>query len=300
MSPRRPRAVAVGPALLRKLPLPRPDDDASKDERGRVLVVGGSAQVAGAVRLAGEAALRSGAGKLQLATVASSAAALGIAVPESLVVALPQTRTGEIAGARASRALARHASGVDALLVGPGMSSAQAAHALFAPLVGRLRDDATLVLDAAAIVALHADEMLLAPLDGRAVLTPHAGEMASLLGVEKGAVEAAPAELALGAAAQFGAVVVLKGATSWIATPEGALYRYDGGNVGLATSGSGDTLAGIVAGLAARGAPPLNAVVWGVYLHGSAGRALARRMGELGFLARELLAEIPPLLRRRR
>jgi len=124
--------------------------------------------------------------------------------------------------------------------------------------------------------------------------------MASLLGVEKDAVEASPAELALGAAGQFGAVVVLKGATSWIATPEGAVYRYDGGNVGLATSGSGDTLAGIVAGLAARGAPPLNAVIWGVHLHGSAGRALARRMGQIGFLARELLAEIPPLLRRRR
>jgi ADP-dependent NAD(P)H-hydrate dehydratase len=294
-----PRAVAVTAALLRRLSLPKPDDDASKDERGRVLVIGGSMQVAGAVRLAGEAALRSGAGKLQMATVASSAAVLGMAVPESLVVALPETRSGEIAGSRAPALLAKHVSGVDAMLVGPGMQSARAAHALLAALVGRMRDDATLIVDAAAIQALHADETLLASLDGRAVLTPHAGEMASLLGVEKEAVEAAPAELALGAAGRFGAVVVLKGATSWIATPDGALYRYDGGNVGLATSGSGDTLAGIVAGLSARGAPPLNAVVWGVWLHGSAGRALTRRMGALGFLARELLAEIPPLLRRR-
>lgn len=300
MSRRAPRAVAVGSALLRRWPLPKPGADASKDERGRVLVVGGSAQVAGAVRLAGEAALRSGAGKLQLATVASAAAALGMAVPESLVVALPQTRSGEISGSRAPALLAEHASEVDAMLVGPGMQSVRAAHALLAPLVGRQRDDATLILDAAAIDVLRTDETLLAPLDGRAVLTPHAGEMASLLGVKKAAVEAAPAELALGAAGRFGAVVVLKGSTSWIATPEGALYRYDGGNVGLATSGSGDTLAGIVAGLSARGAPPLEAVAWGVYLHGSAGRALARRMGELGFLARELLAEIPPLLRRRR
>jgi len=299
MSRGAPRAVPVGSALLRRLPLPKPDDDASKDERGRVLVVGGSAQVAGAVRLAGEAALRSGAGKLQLATVASSAAALGMAVPESLVVALPQSRRGEIVGARAATLLAQHASTVDAMLVGPGMQSARAAHALLSSLVGRLRADATLIVDAAAIQALHTDETLVAALDGRAILTPHAGEMASLLGVEKDAVEAAPAELALGAAQRFGAVVVLKGATSWIAAPDGGLYRYDGGNVGLATSGSGDTLAGIVAGLSARGAPPLIAVVWGVYLHGSAGRALARRMGELGFLARELLAEIPPLLRRR-
>jgi len=298
VSRRAPRAIAVTRALLRRLPLPKPDERGSKDERGQVLVVGGSAQVAGAVRLAGEAALRAGAGKLQLATVKSSAAVLGMAVPESLVVALPESRRGEIVGARATAMLAQYVEHVDAMLVGPGMTSERAAHALVAPCVGRLGPDASLILDAAAILALRANEALLAPLDGRVVLTPHAGEMASLLDVEKDAVEAEPGETALHAARRFGAVVVLKGAESSIATPDGALYRYDGGNVGLATSGSGDTLAGIVAGLAARGAPPLNAVVWGVYLHGSAGRALAKRVGPLGFLARELLAELPRLLRR--
>jgi ADP-dependent NAD(P)H-hydrate dehydratase len=292
------RAIAVTRALLRRLPLPKPDETGSKDERGQVLVVGGSAQVAGAVRLAGEAALRAGAGKLQLATVKSSAGALGMAVPESLVVALPESRRGEIVGARASAMLSKYVQRVDAMLVGPGMTSARAAHALLAPCVGRLGPDATLILDAAAILALRSDESLLAPLDGRAVLTPHAGEMASLLDMEKDAIEAEPGGMALHAAERFGAVVVLKGAESSIATPDGTLYRYNGGNVGLATSGSGDTLAGIVAGLAARGAPALNAVVWGVYLHGSAGRALAKRIGPLGFLAHELLAELPPLLRR--
>ncbi len=298
MSRRTPRSIAVTRTLLRRLPLPQPDETGSKDERGRVLVVGGSSPVAGAVRLAGAAALRAGAGKLQLATVRSSAAALGMAVPESLVVALPEARNGEIIGARAPAALARYARDADAMLVGPGMTSTRAAHALLAPLVGRLGSDAVLILDAAAILALRADETLLAPLDGRAVLTPHAGEMASLLDVEKGAVEAEPGPTARHAAERFGAVVVLKGAESWIATPDGRSYRYDGGNVGLATSGSGDTLAGIVAGLAARGAPPLHAVVWAVYLHGSAGRALAKRIGPIGFLAHELLAELPPLLRR--
>jgi ADP-dependent NAD(P)H-hydrate dehydratase len=292
------RAIAVTRALLRRLPLPKPDETGSKDERGQVLVVGGSARVAGAVLLAGEAALRAGAGKLQLATVKSSAGALGMAVPESLVVALPESRRGEIVGARASAMLSKYVQRVDAMLVGPGMTSARAAHALLAPCIGRLGPDAALILDAAAILALRSNEALLAPLDGRAVLTPHAGEMASLLDMEKDAIEAEPGETALHAAVRFGAVVVLKGAESSIATPDGTLYRYDGGNVGLATSGSGDTLAGIVAGLAARGAPPLNAVVWGVYLHGSAGRALAKRIGPLGFLAHELLAELPPLLRR--
>jgi NAD(P)H-hydrate repair Nnr-like enzyme with NAD(P)H-hydrate dehydratase domain len=122
--------------------------------------------------------------------------------------------------------------------------------------------------------------------------------MASLLGIPKERIEREPAAVAIDAARRFGAVVALKGAESWIATPDGPLYHYTGGTVGLATSGSGDTLAGVIAGLAARGASPTTAAVWGVYLHGAAGRALARRMGRVGFLARELLDEIPPLLRR--
>ena len=298
MSLRAARPIAVTRALLRRLPLPRPDEESDKDDRGRVLVVGGSAQVAGAVLLAGVAALRAGAGKLQLATVASAAPPMGMAVPEALVVGLPQARTGEIAGSRAHGAFTGHVANTDALLVGPGMSSERAAHALLAPLVRRLGDDAVLVLDAAAILALAHDDELLRPLDGRAVITPHAGEMASLLEIDKREVERDPARIARMAAERFGAVVALKGAETYVAEPAGPLYRYAGGSVGLATSGSGDTLAGIVAGLAARGAPPTTATVWATYLHGAAGRQLARRLGPIGFLARELLDELPSLLRR--
>jgi NAD(P)H-hydrate repair Nnr-like enzyme with NAD(P)H-hydrate dehydratase domain len=122
--------------------------------------------------------------------------------------------------------------------------------------------------------------------------------MASLLGVDEREVKRDPMRIALSAAARFGAVVALKGGESWIAEPGGAIYHYTGGSIGLATSGSGDTLAGIIAGLAARGAPPAHAAVWGAFLHGAAGQALARRMGPLGFLARELLDELPALLRR--
>ena len=299
MSARR-RPAAVTRSLLRRMPLPQPDEGGDKEDRGQVLVVGGSAQVAGAVLLAGVAALRAGAGKLQLATVASSAAALGMAVPEALVVALPQSRAGEIVGARAALRLVEHARRTSALLVGPGMSSDRAAHALLAPLVRRMTDEATLILDAAGIVALRHDERMLRPLSRRAVLTPHAGEMASLLGVEKREVEDDPSAAARDAADRFGAVVALKGAESWIASPDGTIYRYTGGTVGLATSGSGDTLAGIIAGLAARGTPPLHAALWGAFVHGAAGRRLSRRVGPIGFLARELLAELPSLLRRLR
>jgi hydroxyethylthiazole kinase-like uncharacterized protein yjeF len=293
---RAPTAVTL--ALLRRMPLPQPGDDADKDERGRVLVVGGSKQVAGAVLLAGVAALRAGAGKLQLATVSAAAAALGIAVPDALVVALPTSRTGEIAGSRAHASLATYAAAANALLIGPGMANDRAAHALTAPLVHRVSDECVVVLDAVAIVALAGDAAMLRPLDGRAVLTPHAGEMASLLGIDKRDVERDPGAVARTAATQFAAVVALKGAETYVADPDGALYRYSGGSVGLATSGSGDTLAGIVTGLAARGAPPAQAAVWGAYLHGAAGRVLARRFGRVGYLARELLDELPPLLRR--
>jgi hydroxyethylthiazole kinase-like uncharacterized protein yjeF len=291
-------ARSVTPALLRRLALPRPDADADKDARGRVLAVGGSTHVPGAVLLAGVAALRAGAGKLQLATSRTVAPALGVAVPESLVIALPETRGGEIAGRRIPRVLLESAARVDALLVGPGMASDREAFALLARVARKIAGDAVLVLDAAAILALTHDGRLLRPLGGRVVLTPHAGEMASLLDIDKSVVEDDAPEVAREAARRFGVVVALKGSESWIAEPDGTLYHYSGGTVGLATSGSGDTLAGIVAGLAARGAPAVHAAVWGAYLHGAAGRALTRKVGPIGFLARELLDEIPRIMRR--
>jgi hydroxyethylthiazole kinase-like uncharacterized protein yjeF len=292
------RAREVTPALLRRLALPPLDHGGDKEARGRILAVGGSVQVPGAILLAGVAALRAGAGKLQLATVRAAALPLGLAVPEALVVGLPATAAGEIAGARAAAPLREHAARVDALLVGPGMTAPRSARALVAALVPRLRDDAVLVLDGAGLIALRDDEALLAPLGGRVVLTPHAGEMAALLDVPREEVEADAPEVARLAAARFGATVALKGAESWIAQPDGALLHYRGHAVGLGTSGSGDTLAGIVAGLAARGASATVAAAWGVWAHGSAGRILARRTGTVGYLARELLAEVPALVGR--
>ena len=299
MTPRRPQGRAITRALLSRMPLPPLHGDDDKESRGRVLVVGGSALVPGALLLAGVATLRAGAGKLQLATVRSAATALAIAVPEALVLPLPQARNGEIAGTRAAAALRRYAGDTDALLIGPGMGAGPAASALLAALVRLLGDDATLVLDGAGAIALSDDPDVIASLGGRAVLTPHAGEMASLLGIDKRDVEAEPANTARLAAERFAAVVVLKGSESWIAHPDGELLSYDGGSVGLGTSGSGDTLAGIVTGLAARGAVPMTAAVWGVWAHGSAGRNLARRMAAVGFLAHELLAEVPALVGRR-
>jgi ADP-dependent NAD(P)H-hydrate dehydratase len=271
----------VTAALLRRWPLPQPDEAADKEARGRVLVVGGSRETPGGVLLAATAALRAGAGKLQIGVGASLALPVALAIPE-----IAPTAAAEIAE-RAARA--------QAVLVGPGMIDETSVVPLVRALVPAVAEG-TLVLDAAALACLAADPKVVHSLAGRAVLTPHAGEMAHALGVDAAVVRGDALATAQRVAAAWQAVVVLKGAVTYVAAPGGETYRNRTGNVGLATSGSGDTLAGIVAGLAARGAPPLQAAVWGVYLHSRAGDRLARRVGPLGFLARELLAEVPALM----
>jgi ADP-dependent NAD(P)H-hydrate dehydratase len=154
------------------------------------------------------------------------------------------------------------------------------------------------VLDAGALAALRRDPRALMRLKGRAVITPHAGEMAQLLDVGRDEVEADPLAAARRAVEAFGAVVALKGAETVICAPDGSALRYTRGGVGLGTSGSGDVLGGLIAGLLARGAEPMRAAAWGVFLHGEAGNALARRHGAVGFLARELAAEVPRIIRR--
>jgi NAD(P)H-hydrate repair Nnr-like enzyme with NAD(P)H-hydrate dehydratase domain len=130
------------------------------------------------------------------------------------------------------------------------------------------------------------------------IATPHAGEMAELWGCKVRQVHEKPLELAIESARSLGITMVLKGSRSFVVAPDGTAFFNTAGNPGLATAGSGDVLAGIIAGLAARGAPPLQAAVWGVYLHALAGARLARTRGPLGYLARELPFELPGLLRK--
>jgi NAD(P)H-hydrate repair Nnr-like enzyme with NAD(P)H-hydrate dehydratase domain len=128
------------------------------------------------------------------------------------------------------------------------------------------------------------------------IATPHAGEMARLWDCERRDVLNSPLQVARQAAKEFDVIVTLKGAETFVVAPDGTAFRNAAGNVGLGTSGSGDALSGVIAGLKARGADALQAAVWGVYLHAKAGDVLAARMGSLGFLARELLGEVPILL----
>ncbi|RVU19777.1 NAD(P)H-hydrate dehydratase [Methylobacterium oryzihabitans] len=288
-----PTPTELTPDLLRRMPLPRLDAG-SKDERGRAMVIGGSVEVPGGVLLAANAVLRAGAGKVQVATVASCAQGLALAIPEALVIGFPETPEGGLEAEPAIERLVPRIGRCDAVLVGPGMAQGDATVALTEALLAG--DEASFVLDAAALDGLPDHPETVRSCGGRVVMTPHAGEMAKLLGREREAIEDDPLAAACEAADRFGAVVVMKGARTCIVAPDGRAWSYAGGGVGLATSGSGDVLAGLVTGLIARGAPVAEAALWGVHLHGEAGRRLARSHGPVGFLARELGAEVPRLL----
>ena len=277
--------------MLRRWPLPMPQLDDDKEVRGHVLVIAGAREMPGAALLAATAALRSGAGKLSVGTAASIAPLVGIALPEARVIGLSDTVAGgfSIDGARALHSVAECA---DAVLIGPGMQDDTATAELVCELLPHCAGR-PLILDAAAMAVLQS----LSSFDGPVLLTPHAGELARLSGATKEQVAAAPEPAARAAAQRWHAMVALKGALTVIATPAGQLWRHRGGNIGLAISGSGDTLAGIITGLAARGAPLEQAAAWGVALHAAAGEQLALRHGPLGYLAREIGAEIPVLLR---
>lgn len=283
--PNRSERQVVTPAALRDWPLPVPDGGA-KRARGTVLVVGGSRGTPGAVLLAGVAALRVGAGVLQLAGPESVATALGIHVPEALALGLPETGSGSVSR-DAVEVLADVLGSAQAVLIGPGLYGAEESMALVAGLTEHLGAETALVLDAQGLSGLRPQTV--ASPAGRLVLTPNAGEAAELLGGD--AEDLADAARAI--AERFGAVVALQG---HIADAQGRLWVDESGHIGLGTPGSGDVLAGLITGLLARGAEPAQAACWGAHLHGTSGERLAARIGRLGFLARELLEEAPLVL----
>ena len=300
-----PAPTELSPALLREWPLPQPGFDGDKEVRGHVLVIAGSAEMPGAAILAGESALRAGCGKVTSATAASVAPQIGVAIPEARVIGLGETSAHGFQSDSARR-LAELSGKADALLVGPGMQDEASCVELVHGLLARF-SDIPILLDATAMCTVHPrrePHLLDEAVDWEhfrfpapVLLTPHAGELARLTGVERSTIEQEPQRAAQAAAQRWNAVVALKGATTVLATPGGQLWQHQGGNAGLAISGSGDTLAGIIAGLLARGATLEQAAAWGVVLHGAAGEQLALRCGPLGYLARELAAEVPALLR---
>jgi ADP-dependent NAD(P)H-hydrate dehydratase len=284
--------VNLDKAALDAHPLP-PIVDGDKETKGRILVLAGSRDVPGAALLAAEAAMRAGAGKLRIATVESAATPLAVAMPEAMVIGLPET-DGGFDGAAVER-IHELASDIDAVVAGPGVKRA-----------GPCKRIADVLLESAAALALDVAFLeTLEPLAGRGlkrkslpVLLPNADELASLLDCNPEHVSEDPLECGLRAAELYCSIVLVKGVTSHVVEPGGKCWTYDGGAPGLGVSGSGDVLAGIVGGLLARGAEPLNALLWAVWLHGEAGARLSKKIGPIGFLAREIAGEIPALLPR--
>ncbi|BEL12669.1 NAD(P)H-hydrate dehydratase [Actinoplanes sichuanensis] len=273
--PNRSEERVITPRLLRDWPLPSPSGD--KTSRGTVLVVGGARCTPGAVLLAGLAAMRAGAGRLQLAVAEESAVPLSISVPEAKVVGLaaegvPSDEVLEMAAA------------ADVIALGPGLDDVDRTIRLMKAVLGAAGGDTAVVLDAYALGALSKDSGLLR--QSRAVLTPNLVEAGHLLGRDPGDDLAAAAHELAG---RHDAVVSLYG---HVAAPDGTAWREESGDAGLGTSGSGDVRAGIVAGLLARGAEPAQAACWAAFAHAVSGQRLSPRYGRIGFLARELVDEV--------
>ena len=270
----------VDTAWLARHPLPPVDPTGDKEVRGHVLVIAGHRDMPGAAILASMAALRAGAGKMTVMSSRQAATNIGVAVPEARVV-------GGFS-ANALRTLAGDLSDFGAVLIGPGMSAQRDCERL-ANVAMRLFAATPIILDAAAMHAvLRAD-----PHHGTFLLTPHAGELAALTGWTKESIVAEPDAAATEAAMRWNTHVLLKGSTTLLATPAGLAWRHESQRPGLATSGSGDVLAGAIAGLLARGADLVCACAWATASHDRCGERLSARIGEVGYLAREIVGEIP-------
>lgn len=271
-------------------PLP-PVIDGDKETKGTILVIAGSREVPGAALLTATAAMRAGAGKLRIATVESAAIQVGLAMPEAMVIGVAEAADGGFTEA-AAKMLAEQLADVNAVVAGPGMKGNDSCRVLARTL---LENAAALALDVALLKSLRSsdEKRRVTP-----VLLPDGDELASLLGCDEAEVERDPLGCGKRAAELYRSVVLVKGATSHVVTPEGHVWTYEDGAPGLGVSGSGDVLAGIVGGLLARGAEPLSALLWGVWLHGEAGAALAKKVGPIGFLARDIAGEVPALLPR--
>lgn len=273
------RSKKVTARTLARWGLPDPGD--SKKSRGRVIAVGGSRRSPGAVLLAGEAALRVGAGRLGMLVSASIEAQLGIVMPESAVFPLPDEPDAPLGDAVQSELAS-----ADAVLVGPGFDDADETRDTVRTIAREVTG--CLVLDAFALGVLPGIHR--SDLPPRVVLTPNREEAEILLG------EALPRDAVAGLrdiARRYDAVVSCYGD---VVAPDGRAWRVPAGGAGLATSGSGDVLAGAVTGFAARGLDPARAAVWGTWAHATAGDRLAAREG-LGFLARDLVVELAQTLR---
>lgn len=274
---------------------------------GKLLVVAGSLDYAGAALLVCRAAGRAGAGLVTLAVPESLQPLFAAKVVEATTMPLAEDDVEEVDPEPALARILDHDH--DALVVGPGLRPALATGELVRGLLGPAagEDACPAVVDAEALRSLAAEDGWWEGVRRPVVLTPHAGEFARLRAAsgisprsdgDLNEDDEARREAALDAAATWGHVVVLKGAHTVVAAPDGALAVAGFENPGLASGGTGDVLAGTIGALLAQGLPPYAAACLGVHLHGMAGEAVRARLGDAGLLAGDLPIEVA-LARRR-
>ncbi|NDL67576.1 NAD(P)H-hydrate dehydratase [Anaerotalea alkaliphila] len=273
--------------------LPKRPRDAHKGSCGRVLVVAGSPGMPGAAVLAAKAACRSGAGLVKLFMDRSIRDVVHMSIPEVLGTSYDRA---EGLDSGVLQELEEALGWADAVLAGPGLSLDPFAEGLVRQVLEKSRIPVVLDADALTLAARNPDWLR----DRKApvVLTPHVGEMARLSGMSGDDVARRMEATAREYARAQGAVMVLKSARTVVADPRGETCLSLGGNNGMATAGSGDVLAGLVAGLLGQGAEPFGGACLGVHLHGLAGDLARDALGERSLLATDLLSHLPQAMKR--
>jgi hydroxyethylthiazole kinase-like uncharacterized protein yjeF len=259
------------------------------------VVVGSSCETIGATLLAGTAGLRCGAGKLQMIVDCEVATSSAVAVPEARVVGVP-LEAGAV-GASTFDTCAALLQKADAVLIGPGTLDGEHGKALAAAVARHLGPGTALVLDAGALAVFSDGPGISAELGDRTVAIPNVIEASRVLGVEPTDIAEKPGDALEELVTRLSVcVVALRDAVTWIGTHDGERFVDRAGHPALATSGSGDVLAGMLSGFAARGAAPLAATLWAVHVHGRVGERLADQFCGIGLLARDLVDCIPLVL----
>ncbi len=277
--------------------LPKRPFGANKGNFGKVLVVAGSVNYIGAAYLACSGAIRVGAGLVTLATAASLQPILASKLTEVTYLPLPESSQG-IISLQAARLIHQELSDYDVLLLGCGLGQNQSTiRFIKSILLGEKVMLPLLVLDADALNTLAKTPRWWQQLADNAILTPHPGEMARLAEVSVEEVQSDRVAIAKKVALEWHKTIVLKGAYTVVVTPEGRPRISPIANPGLASAGTGDVLAGVIAGLAAQGLTLVDAAACGVYLHGEAGEMVKERLGDAGMVASDLLPMLPLVIK---
>jgi len=279
--------------VCRQLMPAQPAENGHKGGRGHLLTIAGSRGRSGAALFTAWSALKTGCGLSTLATPSSLAAGLEGRLPELMMIPIADDgygRVGEINTAEAEELCL----GKNAVAVGPGLGTQTEAHELVATLLNTV--SLPMVLDADALTVLASNPAVLAQKKAEAVLTPHPGEMSRLLGISTAEVQLNRLELARDFACRYQVFLVLKGAGTIIAAPDGRVAVNNSGNRYLATAGSGDVLTGIIGSFLAQDLPPWSACRLGVYLHGLTADLLVEAGTGRGITAGDLLNTIPRAL----